>query len=273
MIMNNIPKLPGIYKLTCVTNGKIYIGESLNLSQRMRQHRHSQHTKRCQQVIISAIKKYGWNNFTVEILVTFSSENITKKELVTIEGRYIAKYDATNRKIGYNTLKEGTSRKDYRTSPETKEKLSLALKGKMVGENNPMFGKTGDKNSRFGVKMSQETKDKISKSNKGKLLKEANYYYQKTGESHPCFGKKKSREAIEKSSNCHRKPIYQIDIKSNKIIRMWKCAADAGKSLNRGKSPRKNINRAIMKKQSSAYGYKWAFVKETVNKKIVLLDN
>lgn len=39
-----------------------------------------------------------------------------------------------------------------------------------VGENNPMYGRTGEKSVRYGVKLTEETKQKISKTHTGKIL-------------------------------------------------------------------------------------------------------
>lgn len=266
---NKLPKMPGLYLLTCKVNGKVYVGETLNLYDRISEHRCSENHEDNEQVIHLAIRKYGWRNFHVEVLVSFDPENITKEELIDIEERYIAKYDATNKEIGYNILKRGTSRKGYKTSDETKAKLSLANKDKRCGSKNPMFGKM----------VSEETKLKISLANKGRkhtektIVKMSGYnnpFYKKTGKDHPCWGKKKSQEAKEKSASFHRKPIYQLDLISGERIKLWPCAADAGKLFGTGGSHRKNINRALKCKQRSAYGFKWQYANPISADKIAI---
>ena len=47
--------------------------------------------------------------------------------------------------------------------PEVRAKISKAL----MGENNPMYGRTGESHPNFGKQVSQETRDKISKANIG----------------------------------------------------------------------------------------------------------
>lgn len=262
-----IPKQPGVYLLTCLTNGKVYVGESLNLYGRLSEHRCSENHEDNEQIIHLAIRKHGWQNFQVCILVSFDPENITKEELIDIEERYIAKYNSTDRNIGYNILKRGTSRKGYKTSEETKKKLSLAGKGKKCGKDNPMFGK----------EVSQQTRQKISICQRGrkhspesiaKRSGENNPFYNKTGKEHPCYGRKKSLEAREKSAAFHRKAIYQIDILSGEQIRSWPCAADAGRSFENSSNARKNINRVLNNKGKSAYGFYWKYLTEsqTINK-------
>lgn len=58
-------KQAGIYKLTS-PNGKCYIGQSIQLEIRFISYRNA-HCKK-QAHLYNAIKKYGWDNFKVEIL-------------------------------------------------------------------------------------------------------------------------------------------------------------------------------------------------------------
>jgi group I intron endonuclease len=62
--MKNIPKKPGIYKLTNKINNKIYIGKSNNLYKRIIIHRGAYYNS----LICRAIRKYGLNNFEWEVL-------------------------------------------------------------------------------------------------------------------------------------------------------------------------------------------------------------
>ena len=60
------PKSAGIYKITCVSNGKIYIGKSINIDQRIKSHKYSEKNSGYHGRFQNAIKKYGWDS---EILV------------------------------------------------------------------------------------------------------------------------------------------------------------------------------------------------------------
>lgn len=68
-------------------------------------------------------------------------------------------YDVVNSKDWANLIPESgdNSILGYRFSDESKRKMSESRKGKLVGEENPMFGKI----------VSEETREKISKSNTG----------------------------------------------------------------------------------------------------------
>lgn len=70
------------------------------------------------------------------------------------------------RKLSQETIdKIKASKTGYKTSDETKRKLSLLNKG----ERNYFYGKTGDKHPRYGEVISEETKRKIAVSKLGSL--------------------------------------------------------------------------------------------------------
>lgn len=97
----DIPELPGIYKLTNKVNGKIYIGESNNVFARMAKYRY----EACTRTINFAIKKYGWNNFRKEIIEVFPI-GTTKQILRTRETFWIKFLNAHVLKNGYNEVED-----------------------------------------------------------------------------------------------------------------------------------------------------------------------
>ena len=124
-----------------------------------------------------AIQKYGWDNVEHKILY----EKLTKEEAEQKEIELIAKYDSTNDYYGYNIEKGGNHQ--GKMSNETKQKLSVIMKGKNVGDKNGMYGKhhsietrikMSQNNTRYmlGNHLSEEVKRKISEANKGKILSE-----------------------------------------------------------------------------------------------------
>ena len=54
----------GIYKITNTVNGKVYIGQSIHLRQRIKFHKTYEHNKHLKR----AFKKYGLEKFTFEII-------------------------------------------------------------------------------------------------------------------------------------------------------------------------------------------------------------
>lgn len=83
-------RIIGIYKITCTANNKFYIGSSLNIDERIYQHRcdlknnrhHSAYMQRC-------YNKYGSKTFKVDILAQFSE--CTEDLLREVEYLFIIK--------------------------------------------------------------------------------------------------------------------------------------------------------------------------------------
>jgi hypothetical protein len=95
-----------------------------------------------------------------------------------LEGFCIEQYESWKREKGYNLkrhidkrwviteeirekLKQINSGK--KVSQETRKKMSESHKGKNAGEKNGMFGRFGEKHSRFGKHHNQKAKEKMSK--------------------------------------------------------------------------------------------------------------
>ena len=63
----------GIYKWENLINGKIYIGQSINISQRKHDHElrafsHYETNKEWNKALYCAMRKYGLENFSFEVL-------------------------------------------------------------------------------------------------------------------------------------------------------------------------------------------------------------
>lgn len=98
MITNITEKLKvcGIYKIT-YDNNKIYIGQALSIWSRANEH-NSKNIQLCDK----ALKKHS---ATIEVLEIVSDILL----LDEIENKWIDYYDATNKNIGYNILKNGNA--------------------------------------------------------------------------------------------------------------------------------------------------------------------
>lgn len=126
-----------IYKITNNINGKIYIGQTvLTLKKRIQNYFREQKYKPNYRPISRAMNKYGFENFTFEVIDTAT----TKEELNTLEREYIKKFSSNIPKTGYNVELGGNSSGKH--SKATKMKMSLSQKGEL----NHMFGKKGSLN-------------------------------------------------------------------------------------------------------------------------------
>ena len=93
---DTVKKVRGIYKVTNKINGKVYIGQSVDIGRRWRQHM----TAEDDFYFHKAIQKYGVENFEWEVI-----EQCKKKELDEREIYWIEYYDSFNK--GYNCTKGG----------------------------------------------------------------------------------------------------------------------------------------------------------------------
>lgn len=95
----------GIYKITNSINNKVYIGQSVNIAQRWKAHRTRPYQIHCEQYehpLYRAIRKYGLDQFTFEVIEECKPEELNEKEIAWIQF-----YDATNNLKGYNLSSGG----------------------------------------------------------------------------------------------------------------------------------------------------------------------
>lgn len=96
----------GIYKFQNKINGKVYIGQSISIENRYKQHKNNHKNKRINDYTTKfyrALRKYGFDNFTFEILEEYDS--ISKEELNKKEIYWIKYYNSYLK--GYNSNSGG----------------------------------------------------------------------------------------------------------------------------------------------------------------------
>ena len=137
------PKLAGIYIIKNNVNGKCYIGQSVKLRSRLKDHMRNAKNGKLDLPIYRAINKYGFHNFTVDILESFIPDpNISNLELIQtldkLEIEYIEKYNAYTE--GYNCTKGG----DFgvlglKMTEEQKKKVSDSSKKQAIKSYKPIY--------------------------------------------------------------------------------------------------------------------------------------
>ena len=129
-----------IYCYTNLINGKKYVGQTKQ-TLKARHNNHMADSKNetrkgsYKNVFHTAIRKYGIENFSLEIL-SFADEY----SLNLLEIYYIEKFDLLNRNKGYNIKTGGSNGNPYAGQTEYeliehKNKISKALKGKEKSQN------------------------------------------------------------------------------------------------------------------------------------------
>lgn len=100
-MLKHLPKSPGVYKIKCITTGKIYIGSAVNIYDRCGQHqRKLRRGKHHNEHLQSAWDKYGAENFEFSVL-----EITARNNLLNSEQAWLNKTCAFDRQIGYNIFK------------------------------------------------------------------------------------------------------------------------------------------------------------------------
>ena len=162
-----------IYKIKNKLNGKIYIGQT----QRTLKERMIEHCKNSQLLYIDrAIKKYGIQNFIVEVIEKCNNiDELNERE------QFWIKYLNCKFPNGYNLTDGGKGsighsmppkvlarlselRKGRKIPPEKRAKISASLKGKIFSDET----KAKISAAKLGHHVSDETKAKLAAANRGK---------------------------------------------------------------------------------------------------------
>ena len=125
----------GVYQITNIIDGKIYIGHSEDIIKRWGRHR----IGRGSLLLGNAIKKYGLINFRFEILEEIVDIYKTKKELKTIlyqrEQYYLDLKQSYVKGIGYNIDKIAKYNNSVKRSEEFKNNIRrINLEGNFTGK-------------------------------------------------------------------------------------------------------------------------------------------
>lgn len=214
-------KKAGVYKLTS-PSGKCYIGQSVDLRRRFTEYRRVEFST--QNHLYNAVKKYGWDNFEVEILWgTNKPKRFTNLNMLldTLEVAWIKKYDCVD--SGYNIQEGGF--KGYTIDAETRKKMSIAATGK---------------------KHSFESRRKMSASAKGRIFSEETR--QKLSEVRMSKDPKDRRKMSKK--------VNQLDLQGN-FIKVWDSVKDAASGV--GLKSSSGISDVCRGKQKTSKGFKWEF--------------
>ena len=216
-----------IYKLTA-PNGKVYIGQTDNLRRR-----HTDYASgRCrgQKLLYNSIQKYGWDAHRVEVLFEGPASD---KHLNLLETEYVRIHKSNRNRYpeegGLNLTDGGGGVRGHKASPETKAKISAALRGRRKPPRSAEYRANIGAASR-GRKHSTDSKAKRSAAQRGR---------------------KQSSETIAKK----QKPVSQFT-KEGIWIRDWNSVTEAGEVLG---IRRGNISNCLIGISKSAGGYVWKY--------------
>lgn len=123
-----------IYKITCLINNKVYVGQTTETLER-RFKRHIGYNKNDNDTkFYRAIRKYGAENFKIELL----EEANSRKHLDELEEYWIKKLDSINN--GYNTALGRIGGDTLSKNPNLKN-IKDKIRAAKIGGNNPNSAK------------------------------------------------------------------------------------------------------------------------------------
>lgn len=185
--------ISGIYQITNIQNGYRYIGSSINIYRRWREHKQKlNRNKHVSKHLQSAWQLYGETSFEFSILCECLPQDLLTEEQKRLD------FD----KPEYNLCQRAGNTLGVSCSEETKQKISKLAKARcLFGENNPNFGNI----------MSEEAKARISAANKGKKRSFTEEHKQKIA-----AGLKDKPKTEEHKEKCKRTMFKKGQIPWNK---------------------------------------------------------
>ena len=137
-----------VYRHTC-PNGKVYIGMT---SKKCEERWQNGHGYRKNEHFFSAIKEYGWNSITHEVIAT----GLSKERAQHCEQLLISAHKSNNPLYGYN-ISTGVGKTGLSPTPETRDKI----RKKLVGTRRPDEVRARLSASHSGKQLSDEQKMRI----------------------------------------------------------------------------------------------------------------
>ena len=204
-------------------SGKVYIGIT---GQNPLRRWNSGRGYKNQPHMFSAILKYGWDNFTHEILF----DGLTQEEAEEQEIRLIAEHRSTDPAYGYNHCIGGHVNRGNHQTPERRAQISIEVSMRPV---------------------TTETREKLRRANLGKRHSEASKAKMRDAK----LGKKLTEETCAKMRESNRgkrnKPVFCVEL-AKVFYSMDVAEQETGVS-------HENIAKVCKGKRNTAGGYHWEY--------------
>lgn len=263
--------ISGVYAITNKINNMSYIGCSKNIHRRMIEHKKPSASPSMK--ISIAIKKFGIENFRLDILEICEGKDMFKRE------EYWVKKNNSRYPNGYNMTDGGIGLNGFEHSLSTKNKIGKIHAGKVMSKdtrkkmsefqiglwNRPGYreSRSGEGSHSYGRKHSEESKVLMSE--------------WQSGEKSWCYGRKlPEKQALLlkqfRKDNAHKweSPIYMMDKYTKEIIMSFdslkKGAEWIAENTKYKKAGGGRLSTVCNGHGETAYGYRWKFNGERIYK-------
>lgn len=243
-----------IYKITNISNHKMYIGQTTKVrpTDRFSQHKYlSTHPEQEKYISVlhAAMNKYGVDNFIFEIIQQIDNNLLNEKEIFWIN------YYNTIVPNGYNLTKGGQGTVGFSRPQTQEEKQKRSISLKQYYNNHPEVKEKISKHTKQ-LWENLEYRTKVTQSNK--------HFYQNhpdkfKGENNPMYGKHHTEEALTKMkahAATKKLKIAKLDKETLQILQVFDGVKDAEKALNVSHGW---ISKAA-RQNKVAYGFRWKFL-------------
>lgn len=215
-----------IYCITNKTTGKKYVGKTKRrVSSRWSAHCHDALKRGLNTHFARAVRKYGKEDFVVEILEKCNSiPDLNSRETWWIE-------TVDSYRNGYNSTRGGDGGSGIKWSEEARKKQSEI---------------------RLGMKFSEEHKANLSRAHQGK----SSWNKGLCGELNPLFGKQRPIEVKTRISESKWKKVQQLSL-DGKPLAVFESIRHAASTLGIGNA---NITKCCKGQRVKTGGFRWCYV-------------
>lgn len=162
-------KIIGIYMIKNIINGKIYIGQSIDVNKRINSHKYTLRNNKCgSRHLQNSWNKHGGKSFIFSIIGRVDEH----KKLTNLEQKYTDFYKSNNKSYGYNERIAVDTNLGRKYSKEMRKKISKIHKGKKLSDEQKNFISKFMKGNKYslGIHPSEKTRKKFSELNKAKII-------------------------------------------------------------------------------------------------------
>jgi hypothetical protein len=225
LIIGEVKNTSGIYLITNLINGKVYVGSSVDIRKRMNAHKsHLNNNKHDNPYLQKSWNKYGSENFTFTVLEVFPD----RQNLLNREQYWMDNYQSYNNEIGYNINPIAGSPEGRKLSDEEREKRSLSStqkrrilqldsKGKLI----KVWDSIADVSKQFNINRGTL----VSRIKNKTIFNNIYFIYE-----HEYSNNLSLLSTEEKKRLTNNKPFLQFDLEGN-LIKEWVSIAEMNREF------------------------------------------